>query len=139
MLALLLASVSAFAQMFGGTWTCHDGSYTVPWRIAPAAAPTWTTVSYGSPNLGGIAYVGYLPAAHSWIYDDFHSDGSYSRNLSPGPSGSTWVWTGSYFTATQIRQGSVTWRLTSSRRIDRIFAPLQNGKYVTSGGDYCTK
>jgi len=125
--------------MFGGTWTCHDGGYLVPWRIAATPSQTWTTVSYGRGSNGGTAFVGFLPPAHQWLYEDFHADGSYARNVSQGPVSKTWTWTGSYYTARRILSGRVMWRLSTPSRIDRTFEPLQNGRYVVSGRDYCTK
>jgi hypothetical protein len=126
MIALVLASLSLFAQAFDGSWTCTGG---YPWHIAPAPGSGWTVVQWGPRTAaGGTAYVGYVPKQNQWIYEDFHGDGSYATNTSPGPVDGAWPWTGIYFTGSDTDHGTVIWQRTSAKRIDRTFKVSVNGK-----------
>ena len=140
-MGILLAAVSLFAQAFGGTWTCHSQGFEVPWVIAPAPAAAWTTVRWSNQTNanGGIAYVGYIAPTRQWVYEDFHYDGSYAMNTSPGPRNATWTWTGTYYLGQRTMHGKVLWKLSSPDRIDRTFIVTANGVSKPSGGDYCTK
>ena len=140
MVAVLLGALSLFAQAFSGTWTCHSRGAEIPWVIAPAPGSAWTTVRWAdqTSERGGTAYVGYIPAQKQWIYEDFHYDGSYAINSSPGPQNNVWTWTGTYYLTDQTMHGQVLWQLTSANRIDRTFKATINGK-PQSSGDYCTK
>lgn len=133
-------------------WTCHS---TVPaspghpartfdtrWEIAPAPGNAWTIVRWGDQSSanGGVAYVGYIAPEHHWVYQDFHYDGSYAIQNSPGPNNGTWTWgPGTFYTATGALHGTVDWSLVSPTRIDRRFTQLIDGKPAHVGTDYCTK
>jgi hypothetical protein len=135
MFGIILAVSSLFAQAFGGSWTCTGG---YQWRIAPAPGTAWTTVQWGPRSAaGGTAYVGYIAKRHAWLYEDFHGDGSYATNTSKGPSGGSWTWSGTYYTTSAISHGSVVWRRTNPKRIDRTFKYSVNGN-PRQAHDSCT-
>ena len=141
MTAAAVIALSLFAQAFSGTWTCHDGGFDVPWVIGGAPGASWTTVRWADQQSarGGIAYVGYIAPQKQWVYEDFHYDGSYSMNTSPGPADDTWTWSGTYYMGAQTLHGKVLWKLSSPQRIDRTFERSDGGKTTPTGSDYCTK
>lgn len=153
MVGVLLAAVSLFAQMFGGTWTCHVAvparagqparSFTSAWSIQPAPGDNWTIVRWGPQGNsdGGVAYVGHVPSENDWAYRDFHYDGTYATTTSSGPDkNGVWTWAGgSYFTSRGILHGTITWKATSASRIDRAYYSESGGKLTQTGSDYCTK
>jgi hypothetical protein len=135
MLGMVFAALSLFAQAFGGSWTCTGGYH---WNIAPAPGNAWTVVQWGPRSAdGGTAYVGYVAKLHKWIYEDFHGDGSYAINSSQGPSGGAWTWSGTYDTAQSVSHGSVVWKRTDAKRIDRTFNYTVDGK-PRQAHDSCT-
>lgn len=153
MVAVLLAAANLFAQMFGGTWTCH---MTVPasgnrpareistsWSVASAPGDKWAVVKWGAQDgpSGGIAYVGYVPTENDWAYQDFHYDGSFGVSTSAGPDKDrTWTWAGgAYYTPGGIIHGVATWKLASPARIERTFARVADGKTQPAGADSCSK
>lgn len=140
MLAALSMAAGLFAQAFAGSWTCHSQGTNVAWSIDPAPGSAWTTVRWGdqTSSQGGIAYVGYVSAAHHWIYEDFHYDGSYATNTSGGPQHGWWTWQGTYYLGSRRMHGQVLWRRSSRMRIDRTFVVLANGKATPSAHDFCT-
>lgn len=136
--AALAGSVSLFAQAFSGTWTCTGG---YRWHITPAPGAGWTIVQWG-PNSadGGTAYVGLVPKRGDWIYEDFHGDGTYAINTSPGPRGGAWTWTGTYYAHDGTSHDSVIWRRSTANRIDRTFRfRLKAGSPMQTAHDSCTK
>jgi len=136
MMAVLLAALTLFAQTFSGTWTCTGGTR---WHIAPAPGVAWTTVEWGPRSAdGGTAYVGYIPKLGEWLYEDFHGDGTYATNTSPGPRGGAWTWSGTYYLAHTVLHGSVIWRRTNAGRIDRTFESKVNG-VLHDAHDACTR
>jgi hypothetical protein len=140
MIAMLLAAAavatSLFAQAFAGSWTCTGGYH---WHIVPAPGVGWTTVQWGPRTAdGGTAYVGFVPKLKEWIYYDFHGDGTFATNTSPGPASNGWTWTGTYYQPNAEGNGSVLWRRSSASRIDRTFNFTMNGKAQTAH-DSCTK
>lgn len=150
MISLMLMTVSLFAQQFSGTWLCtvhvppaHGRPAFVfhsTWSIAPAPGKAWTVVRWGPrTSQGGIAYVGYVPQEHEWVYEDFHYDGSYALSSSAGPHNGVWTWAGGgYYTARSVSRGVVTWKRTTPTRLNRSYARVINGKPVPQGTDSCT-
>ena len=144
-MALVLAAVSAFLQAFGGSWTCHDGRYQVPWQISAAPGSAWTIVRWGdqSNQDGGVAYVGYVEKLGHWVYRDFHYDGSYSdiiadRTSDTADNGQTWHFSGPYYRAGAEFNGDIQWNVKGDR-IDRVFSSLKDGKLTPSGSDFCVR
>jgi hypothetical protein len=115
---LLLAAVvaNAFLSAFAGSWTCTPhlpGVVTPPqshWTIAAAPRSTWATVRWSSRGESGTAFVGYLPAQQQWIYEDFHSDGSFASNTSSGPQTGTWTWNGTFTSPQRVQHGAIAWQ-----------------------------
>lgn len=135
LLAVAAAAANLFAQAFAGSWSC--GGY--PWHIAPAPGTGWTIVQWGPRSAeGGTAYVGDVPRLKEWIYYDFHGDGSFATNTSPGPVSGAWTWTGTYYQSNAEGRGTVVWRRSSPTRIDRTFNFTANGKPQTAH-DTCVK
>jgi hypothetical protein len=58
----------------------------------------------------GTAFVGYLPLEKQWIYEDFHSDGSFSANGAVPPANGVWTWSGTYTTAERTVHGASQWQ-----------------------------
>ncbi|MBV9271211.1 MAG: hypothetical protein JO165_08955 [Candidatus Eremiobacteraeota bacterium] len=137
MVTAVLASVTLFASQFAGNWTCAN----VPWRIAPVAGTPWTAVHWGGEGRdGGTAYVGYVPARHVWVYEDFHGDGSLAEPSSPGPTDDGWVWTGAYYNGPNVLHGRIIWKLNAgSTRIDRTFFTRMSTGFKKTGSDVCTR
>lgn len=137
------ARAPAFFEDFGGSWTCTFQGAATAWRIDASPGASWSIVRWGDQHSarGGVAYVGFIGPQHAWLYDDFHYDGSYSRNTSPGPVNGAWTWSGTYYLAdgTTALHGAVVWKLAAPGRIDRTFERLDGGKLVPTGRDRCVK
>jgi hypothetical protein len=115
-LLLAAVAVNAFLSAFGGTWQCSErlpGVASVPvstWTIAAAPDSAWVVVHRIGRGAGGTAFVGYLPAEQRWMYEDFHSDGSFTTSTSSGPQNGTWTWEGEYATPQRVVHGAMQWR-----------------------------
>jgi hypothetical protein len=121
MLVLAAVAANAFLSAFGGMWACTPqipGVVTASatqWSIAAAPRSSWVVVHWETrAHDGGTAFVGYLPAEQQWIYDDFHTDGSFAANTSSGPQSGTWTWEGSFTTPDRVLHGAVQWRRTKT-------------------------
>lgn len=116
MLVPLALAVNAFLAAFGGTWTCTPhmpGVVAAPisrWTIAAMPDSKWVIVRWSSRGANGTAFVGYLGPDAQWIYEDFHSDGSFSSNTSPGPQNGLWTWTGTFTTPQRVQHGAIQWQ-----------------------------
>lgn len=153
MVGLLVAAINAFAQMFAGTWTCHQSiaatsdhparTLVSEWSIDSTPGDKWAVVKWGSQDAsgGGIAYVGFVPTQNDWAYQDFHYDGSFGVTTSAGPDkDNVWTWAGgAYYTPAGIVHGMATWKLASPTRIERTFSKITDGKPEPAGSDYCIK
>jgi len=119
---VLLAAVaaSAFLSAFGGTWACAPhvpGVVTGPvstWTIAAAPHSSWAVVQWSSRGASGTAFVGYLAPDQQWIYEDFHSDGSFASHISSGPQNGAWTWIGTFTTPQRVTHGATQWRRTKT-------------------------
>lgn len=116
---ILLAAavaVNAFLSAFAGTWTCTPhlpGGVRAPgstWTIAAAPKSTWAVVQWSSRGANGTAYVGYLAPDAQWLYEDFHSDGSFATNTSSGPQDGVWTWNGTFTSPQRVQHGAIVWR-----------------------------
>ena len=116
MLVLAAVAANAFLSAFGGTWACAPhmpGVATGPvstWTIAAVPRSSWVVVRRRSRGENGTAFVGYLAPDQQWIYEDFHSDGSFASNTSSGPQNGTWTWEGTFTTPQRIQHGAIQWR-----------------------------
>jgi hypothetical protein len=116
MLVAAALAANAFLSAFGGTWTCTPhmpGVVTAPvstWTIAPEPRSSWVVVRWSSRGAHGTAFVGYLPPSAQWVYEDFHSDGSFASNTSPGPQNGTWTWNGTFTSQQRVQHGAIQWR-----------------------------
>ena len=145
MMLLAAIATSAFLTAFGGTWSCAQQSAGVArarsttWTIEAAPHSTWTRVTFVSArDGGGVGYVGYLPLGKTWIYEDFHDDGSFSTNASPGPVNGTWTWSGEYTTPARVVHYAVQWRRDGDR-IGRAFGRLIGASFRESSSDLCRR
>jgi hypothetical protein len=106
---------NAFLSAFGGMWACTPhipGVVSAPvsrWTIAQAPRSSWVIVKWSARDANGTAFVGYLAHDQQWIYDDFHSDGSFSANTSRGPVDGIWTWSGSFTTPQHLQHGAIQW------------------------------
>lgn len=120
MLIAAVVAANAFLSAFGGTWACTPhlpGNAVAPastWTIAPARQSAWAVVRWSARGGNGTAFVGYLAPDQSWIYEDFHSDGSFATNTSPGPQNGIWTWSGTFTTPQRVQHGAVQWRRDGS-------------------------
>jgi hypothetical protein len=116
MLLLAAVAANAFLSAFGGLWACTPhtpGVVAAPvtqWSIAAAPRSSWVVMHWTSRAANGTAFIGYLAPEQQWIYDDFHSDGSYSANTSSGPQNGTWTWEGTFTTPQRTLHGAIQWR-----------------------------
>ncbi len=116
MLVLAAVAANAFLSAFGGMWACTPhmpGAATAPastWTIAAAPSSSWVVVRWRSRGENGTAFVGYLAPDRQWIYEDFHSDGSFSSVTSSWPHGETWTWEGTFTTPQRVQHGAIQWR-----------------------------
>jgi hypothetical protein len=119
---ILAAAVAAnaFLSAFGGTWACTPhtpgavAAAASQWNIAQVPHSSWVVVHWEARDGNGTAFVGYLPSAQQWIYDDFHSDGSFAANTSSGPQNGTWTWEGTFTTPQRVLHGAIQWRRDKS-------------------------
>jgi hypothetical protein len=44
------------------------------------------------------------------MYDDFHSDGSFTASSSNGPQNGVWTWSSTYTTPRRVEHGAFQWR-----------------------------
>ncbi len=150
-LAAVVPAASPFAQAFTGSWNCSQHIAAASgrpahimhsdWIIAPAAGSrNWTIVRWGPHGeQGGTAYVGYVPRLRTWLYDDFHGDGSYARSTSRGPHGGTWAWYGTYYTSdAQLSYGPILWSVKNNR-LERKYEQTVAGHTRQLGADSCAK
>lgn len=142
MISALLAA-SLFVRDFGGTWTCGNAGYHERWTIAAhagsASSAQMADVVYGNPGApDGFAYVYFLPAAHAWRYDDFHTDGGQSHLQSAGPLNGVWTWTGTYYPAGAAADPGavISWQRTA-RGIVRTFSKRTGTNVERMGADTC--
>jgi len=126
-------------RYFTGKWTCAG----VPWTFALLpGSKSWTEITYGPPDdVTGTAVMGYVAVLKAWVYRDFHADGSYADLTSPGLVDGRWIWSGPYYRASggPVLNGRITYVEVDAKRYDRIFESLENGAYVSHGGDSCLK
>jgi hypothetical protein len=119
-LVLAAVAVNAFLSAFGGAWTCtpHLPGVVAPpvsnWTIAQAPQSSWVVVRWSSRGEHGTAYVGYLAPESQWIYEDFHSDGSFVSNTSSGPQSGAWTWSGTFTSPQREQHGALQWRRTKT-------------------------
>ncbi len=115
---LVVAAVAAnlFLGAFGGTWSCTPhvpGVVSAPvsaWTIRAVPNSAWANVHWSTRSESGMAFVGYSPLEKLWIYDDFHSDGSFAANVAPPPVNGVWTWSGTFTTSQRITHGAVQWQ-----------------------------
>jgi hypothetical protein len=116
MLVLAVIAANAFLSTFGGTWTCapHLTGVVAPsvskWTIAAVPRSSWVVLHWSSRSENGTAFVGYLPADQRWIFEDFHSDGSFSSTTSGGPQNGAWTWNGTFTSPQRELHGAIQWR-----------------------------
>ncbi|HEY5145807.1 MAG TPA: hypothetical protein VII82_03540 [Polyangiaceae bacterium] len=127
------------AAYFAGTWTCAG----TPWRWTNLMADdAWLRIEYGDRrHPDGQAVMGWVPRLRSFVYRDFHADGSYADLTSLGLANGRWVFTGPYYPAdgSAPLNGQISYVVTSPSHYDRVFEMLRDGKLVRMGGDSCTK
>ena len=137
------ATANLFLSQFGGTWTCGNDRYHAAWTIAQAPGEsTWATVTYGPPSHpGGSAFVGWLAQEQHYVYEDFHSDGSFARLSAAPPKDGIWTWTGDYFPqgGNKDSDAVITWTLTPDGSIARRFAKRTPTGLEDRGSDHCTR
>lgn len=144
LLAVALAA-NAFLSAFAGSWTCglhSPGSHVPPthWRIAAVPGSSWTSVRWSANgHPGGIAYVGYLAPDKSWIYEDFHDDGSYGTAGSPGPLNGTWTWSGAFTSSQRTLHGAAVWRRTNPVTIRMGFGRLVGTSFRETSYNECRR
>lgn len=141
-LAAVTNVATQFFDDFGGAWRCGNARYSAPWKIVSPDGDYWTIVTYGPPDKpGGVAYVGYLPQMHVYVYHDYHADGSFADLTASAPSDRTWHFTGSYYPAGGAKDDGpdITWTLTPQGTIQRVFSQRVDGKLIERGRDTCTK
>jgi hypothetical protein len=121
MLVLAAVAANAFLSAFGGMWACTPhvaGVVTAPvthWSIAAEPRSSWVVVHWATrAQDGGTAFVGYLAPDQQWIYDDFHTDGSFAANTSSGPQNGTWTWEGSFTAPDRVLHRAEQWRRTNT-------------------------
>jgi hypothetical protein len=116
MLVLAVVAANAFLSTFGGTWACtpHVSGVVTPfvsrWTIAAAPRSSWVVLHWSSRRENGTAFVGYLAADQQWIFEDFHSDGSFSSTTSSGPQNGAWTWNGTFTSPERELHGAIQWR-----------------------------
>ena len=107
---------NAFLSAFGGTWACTPHlPEAVPapvttWTVAAAPRSSWVVLRWSSRSGRGTAFVGYLAANQQWIFEDFHSDGSFSSTTSSGPQNGAWTWNGTFTSPQRELHGAIQWR-----------------------------
>jgi hypothetical protein len=113
------------------------------WHIHAPDAGGWSHLDYGVGGVvGGNAVVGRLSAMKSWIYDDYHADGSFARNSAADPTGGIWRWRGTYYPSHGAKSltGKVEWRIKNAARFDMFFYPPAALKTnVPSGSQSCDR
>jgi len=115
-LVLAAVAANAFLSAFGGVWACTPhlpgvaATAVSTWTIAAAPRSSWSVVRWQSRGANGTAFVGYLAPDRQWIYEGFHSDGSFSSNTSSGPQNGTWTWEGTSTTPQRVQHGTIQWR-----------------------------
>ena len=112
---LALAAANAFLAAFGGTWLCTQrapGPLAAhsTWTIAATTDGSWVSVRRDARGQTEIGFVGYLPAAQQWLYEEFQSDGGFASHTSSGPQNGVWTWTGTYTTPQRSLHGAFQWR-----------------------------
>jgi hypothetical protein len=116
MILAAAVAVNAFLSAFGGTWACTPhvpGVVSAPvstWTIAAAPHSSWVVLHWAGRTANGTAFVGYLAPNAQWIYDDFHSDGSFSASTSSGPQNGTWTWDATFTTPERETHRAIQWR-----------------------------
>jgi hypothetical protein len=137
-------AINAFLAAFGGTWTCTatapgGGHATLTrWTIAAVPHSSWARVSFERVDDGGTAFVGYLPLTKTWLYEDFHDDGSFATNASPGPADGVWTFRGSYTTAQHLAHYAVQWR-RDGNALRRGFGRLIGASFRENASDRCRR
>jgi hypothetical protein len=143
LLAAALAT-NAFLSAFGGMWACAPhipGVVSAPvstWTIAQAPKSSWVIVHWSAREANGTAFVGYLGHDQTWIYDDFHSDGSFSANTSPGPVNGTWTWSGSFTSQQRLQHGAIQWRRDGAE-FRQHFGRLLGTSFLESASATCRR
>lgn len=142
LLALGLAA-NAFLATFAGSWACSlhapgmRGAAISHWSIAPAPASSWAVVHWSGGRESGTAYVGYLAPEKLWTYEDFHDDGSFGTNTSPGPQNGSWTWSGSFTSRERVLHGSIVWSRPSADRLRMGFGRLIGTSFRESAYSTC--
>jgi hypothetical protein len=138
-------ALAAFLTAFGGSWVCAPTgpgaayAHATRWQIGAIAGNPWTRVAYAAHGAGGHAIVGYLPFERTWIYQDYHDDGSFADNRSPGPdAGGVWTWTGVYVNDRRMVHYAVQWRRADDR-IERKYGVLLGTSFRAASGDVCRR
>ena len=127
------------ARYFLGTWNCGGVKWT--WSALDPGSG-WVRIVYGDPKKpAGSAVVGYVDALRTYVYRDFHADGSYADLVTAGPVGGRWTFNGPYYpsAASAPLYGRIIYIVVNPRRYDRTFAMLKGRKLVPMGGDRCIK
>jgi hypothetical protein len=143
MLVVAALAVNLFLSTFGGTWLCttHGGGAAnaapARWTIAAVPHSAWAVVRWGEPGAGGTAYVGYLAPLGAWMYDDFHSDGSFTASTSNGPQNGVWTWSATYTTPRRIEHGTFQWR-RDERGIRQGFGRALGTTFLEASYAVCT-
>lgn len=115
---LLFAAVvaNAFLSAFAGTWACTPHvpgvvrTQVTTWTIAAAPHSPWVELHWSARGESGTAFVGYLRPPQQWVFEDFHSDGSFSASTSDGPQNGTWTWSGTFTSPQRELHGAIQWR-----------------------------
>lgn len=119
---LIAAAIAAnvFLSTFGGTWSCAAhvpgvaGAPPSAWTIAAVPNSQWVRVNWSTRSERGTSMVGYVTLEKQWLYEDFHSDGSFSAYAAPAPSNGVWTWQGTYTNAQRTVHGASQWLRTGS-------------------------
>ncbi len=114
-----------------------------PWTFARAKNDAFIEVCCGKPEaLDGTARFGYVTGLKSWVYRDFHTDGSYADLSARFITPDRWEFTGPYYPAGADAplDGVIGYRIVSPTQYARTFASRRpDGSIEPSGGDTCRK
>jgi hypothetical protein len=143
--AAAVLATNVFLSSFGGAWSCMQYVPGSPvagpthWTIAAAPKSAWSIVQWGSlAHDHGTAFVAYLPPDRSWLYADFHNDGSVATSTSTGPQNGVWTWSGEFVTQAHIYHGAITWQ-RRGKTLRQGFGRLLGTSFRESAHAECTK
>ncbi len=141
LLAAALASLNAPFSWFLGSWDCHGPHYHSINTFAAVQGSRWITNRWGPKDEpGGMAYIGYVPARHEWVYEDFHYDGGFGEVTSKGEQHGMWIWAGPYYTPDGTTlHGRIVYVLHAHARYDRLFEMPAGSSWKQTGSDTCTR